>query len=320
MQHRAYSQLEELLLHRVMAARLSLRFDPRKLQQLAGTHLSRFRGRGIDFAEHRQYQSGDDPRSIDWRVTARRGRVHTKVFHEELERPVLMLVDQSSSMFFGSRRAFKSVTAADIAALLTWAGLSNGDRIGGLVFSDSGHREFKPSRHKKQALRLIECINEFNHQLRLPLPQPPSFNLNDALIELRRIARPGSQCFLVSDWRQFDETTEKLLFELKRHCQILAFQIFDPLETHLPPGSFRLSNGMTELDLDTQDREMEKRFEQQFSSWQQAVIDQLSKLGIGCARISTQDDPFLALQALQFSKGVTANGSASANTAMESAV
>ena len=303
MQHRVYSQIEELLLHRVMAARLSLRFDPRKLQQLAGTHLSRFRGRGIDFAEHRQYQPGDDPRSIDWRVTARRGRVHTKVFHEELERPVLILVDQSSSQFFGSQRAFKSVTAADIASLLTWAGLSNGDRIGGLVFSDSGHQAFKPSRHKSQALRIIECINEFNQQLQIPMPQPATFSLNDALIELRRIARPGSQCFLISDWRQFDETTEKLLFELKRHCQLLGFQIFDPLESHLPPGTFRLSNGTAELDLDTREHELERRFEQQFSLWQQQVIDQFSRLGIGCARISTQDDPFLALQALQFSSG-----------------
>ncbi len=293
--HRVYTALEELLSLRISAARLSLRFDPRKLQQLAGTHLSRFRGRGIDFSEYRQYQPGDDPRSIDWRVTARRGRVHTKVFHEEIERPVLILVDQSINLFFGSDKAFKSVVAAEIASLLAWAGLNKGDRIGGLVFSDQGHQIIKPSRHPKQALRLLECIHEFNNQLKLPMPAPSGFNLNDALVELRRVARPGSQCFLISDWRQFDSTTEKLLFELKRHCQMLAFQVYDPLETSFPPGSFRLTDGVNELEINTDDKLLEQRFEQQYQLWQQRIIDQFAGLGMGCARISTQDDPFQAL-------------------------
>ncbi|WP_020409462.1 DUF58 domain-containing protein [Hahella ganghwensis] len=297
--HRVYTTLEELLGLRISAARLSLRFDRRKLQQLAGTHLSRFRGRGIDFSEHRQYQPGDDPRSIDWRVTARRGRVHTKVFHEEVERPVLILVDQSINLFFGSDKAFKSVAAADVASLLAWAGLNKGDRIGGVVFSDFGHQEIKPSRHPRQALRLLECVHEFNNQLKLPLDGNRQFGLNDALVELRRIARPGSQCFLISDWRQFDSTTEKLLFELKRHCQLLAFQVYDPLEASFPPGSFRLTDGINELEINTDDQALEYRFEQQFQQWQEDIVNKFAGLGMGCARISTQEDAAETLLLLQ---------------------
>ena len=210
------------------------------------------------------------------------------------------MADQSLSMVFGSRFSFKSVRAAELSGLLIWAGLQRSDRVGGLVFSDEGHQAFKPSRHPRQALRLLECINRFNNALQLPPSGPPSFNLNDALIELRRIARPGSQCFLISDWRQFDQVSSRLLFELNRHCQLLLFQVFDPLEAHLPPGRFKLSNGERELQLNTGDKQLETRFINAYTTWQQGITNQLAQMGIGCASVSTYQQPVDQLKSLQF--------------------
>ncbi|AZZ91325.1 DUF58 domain-containing protein [Hahella sp. KA22] len=301
-QHRVYCQLDELIQLRIAAARLSLRFDPRKLQQQAGAHLSRFRGRGMDFAEYRPYQEGDDPRSIDWKVTARRSRPFTKVFHEEVERPILILVDQSISLFFGSRRAFKSVLAAEIASLLAWAGLAQGDRIGGLVFSHLGHQALKPSRHPRQALRILECVNSFNQALSLQQSET-RFSFNDALLELRRIARPGSQCFIISDWRQFDATSKNLLFDLRRHSQVLPFQVFDPLEQTLPPGNFRITDGSSHLDLDTRNERLSLRLKNEYEQWQNQLLQELASIGLACARLSTWEDPAEKLHQLQFSNG-----------------
>ena len=109
-----------------------------------GAYVSRFRGRGMEFDESRPYQPGDDPRSIDWRVTARSTTAYTKLFREERERPVLIAVDLRSNMHFATQGCFKSVNASRAAALLSWAAHHRGDRLGGLIFGDTTHRELKP--------------------------------------------------------------------------------------------------------------------------------------------------------------------------------
>mgnify|MGYP003867539183 FL=1 len=125
-----------------------------------GQHMSRFKGRGMEFAEVRVYQPGDDVRSIDWRVTARRQTPHTKIFNEERERPLLVVCDQSQSQFFGSQYTFKSVRAAEVAALFSWTALEHNDRVGGIVFSERGHREVKPARNRKSIMKLLSFIND----------------------------------------------------------------------------------------------------------------------------------------------------------------
>ena len=123
-------------------------FLPRHAIQslLSGRHRSRLRGRGLDFDEVRNYVAGDDVRNIDWKVTARVGVPHSKVFTEERERPVLLIVDQSSSMFFGSRRYLKSVVAAHVTSLAAWRTLEVGDRLGGIVFNDQDLEYVPPKR------------------------------------------------------------------------------------------------------------------------------------------------------------------------------
>ena len=148
----AYTDIRELIQLRYAARGMDLLQANKTRNPLSGLLSSKFRGRGIDFAEVRIYQPGDDVRTIDWRVTARTQIPHTKLFQEEKERPVLILVDQSTSMFFGSRQAFKSVLAAESAALIAWTALERGDRVAGIVYSQKGQREVRPRRSKNLSL------------------------------------------------------------------------------------------------------------------------------------------------------------------------
>ena len=187
----AYVTLETLIGLRFPASQLQLTRRNRALSALTGPNKANFRGRGIDFEEVRSYQAGDDIRTIDWRVTARTGAAHTKVFREERERPVLVVVDQRGSQFFGSQHCFKSVLAAHLAGLLAWSALGNGDRVGGLVFNDSRHREVRPRRSRKTVLTILSQIEAFNR--RLPPASGDDHSLAAMLDNLRRIARPGYQ-------------------------------------------------------------------------------------------------------------------------------
>lgn len=248
-----YCQVQSLLALRLMARTLSLNPAKQTLQQQTGPHRSRFRGRGMEFAEVRAYQPGDDVRNIDWRVTARRQKVHTKLFNEERERPVFIVCDQSLSQFFGSRHTFKSVRAAEATALLAWTALDHGDRVGGLVFSDQGHREFKPARSRKKLLQLLQTVADYNQQLHIgmPIPEQP-FTLHDALTETVRLLRPGTLLILISDFHDFDTDCEAQLQRLARHNDMLLIHTLDAAEIDLPPpGFYPISDGRETLVLDT---------------------------------------------------------------------
>src|SRR5215831_5840844 len=141
-----YVDLEELIALEYGGRKVS--FLPRQPVHslLSGRFASRMRGRGLNFEEIRDYRPGDDIRSIDWKVTARLRKPHVRVFNEERDRPTLLVVDQRLSMFFGSRRAMKSVTAAEAAAISAWRVLGAGDRVGAIVFNDREIAEFRPRR------------------------------------------------------------------------------------------------------------------------------------------------------------------------------
>ena len=167
----------------------------------SGLHRSVYKGRGMDFAESRMYQPGDDIRTIDWRVTARSGRVHTKVFEEEREKPVLLWLDLRPSMFFATRGRFKSVVAAEIAALLLWKTLKDGDRIGGIL-QNGDHVELKPSRSRSAALHFLRQLSDMTRDsLRL---RSGNGDLQASWTRLRRVAQAGSQVFVLSDFRSGD--------------------------------------------------------------------------------------------------------------------
>ncbi len=275
-----YCNMQDLLGLRAVATRLQLQPPSRALGELAGTLRSARRGRGIEFEEVRAYVPGDDVRAIDWRVTARTGRTHTRIFREERERPVFLLVDQRQGMFFGSRRTLKSVQAVHAAALLAWATLAGGDRIGGLVLGEHGHHEVRPQRDRHAALALLRTCHDFNHRLGIPAAAPTTAaTLADALTSTRRVARPGSLVLLVSDFGGGDEAAAQQLHLLARHSEVCAIHVHDPLEQALPAhGRASVSDGARRLGIDAGDAALRERYGALFRAEREALQAAFARL------------------------------------------
>lgn len=231
-------QLEELLSYKQQE---KLQLQPKATaayQQLAGNYLAKIKGRGMEFAEVRHYQAGDDVRTIDWSVTARTGKAHTKLFHEEKERPVFILLDLSDSMVFGSQFVFKSVQASHLASLLSWQSKQRGDRLGGIIFNQQQVAELKPRGRSKGLMSFLHQ----NQKLCVKQPFKSSDNSQSLLLQLKRLSRlvqTGSQIHLISDFSQLDEGSQKLLTLINRHNQVTAWQINDPLEQLLPKKALK---------------------------------------------------------------------------------
>ena len=293
----AYAQLEALISLRFPARQLKLARRNRALSALAGPNKSNFRGRGIDFEEVRNYQPGDDIRTIDWRVTARTGNAHTKLFREERERPVLVVVDQRNSMFFGSSCCFKSVLACQLGSLVAWGALNGGDRVGGLVFNEREHREIRPRRSRRTVLALLSELEAYNAEL--PIEQPVSPNtFAHMLNNLRRIARPGSSLFLVSDFRGAEtEDARELLFQLSQHTEITAIKCSDPMEARLPRGGhYAVTDGTRRSELNTADRALRKRYRSRFKAKDEGLARDMLRLGIPLLQARTDLSPYRLLQ------------------------
>lgn len=252
-----------------------------------GNYRSRFRGRGMDFDQVRPYQPGDDIRTIDWRVTARTTRAHTKVFREERERPVLIAVDLRSSMFFGSRR-LKSLLAAEVATTLAWAGLNANDRVGGIIFSPSQQRNVKSRRSHHSVLQFIQGLSAACGEL-LQMGDD-SLHLNGLFEDIRRVATPGTSVVIVSDFQQLDHDSEKLLFQLARHCDLTLAAIADPLEMELPPpGNYLVSDQHTRRQLNTSAVKLRELFQRNQRKQQQVLEAMAVRLNAGLLRFSTKD-------------------------------
>lgn len=263
--------LEELLECKRYADNLELPAQQRVKTHLLGGFISHFKGRGMDFDEARLYQMGDDIRSIDWRVTARTGEAHTKIYREERERPVFVLLDQSPGMMFGSRQQFKAVQAAKLASTIMWKSLADGNRFGALIFDETEHYEYKPATTRKNCLRVLNKIVE-NHNLQISqlylskeYQADERNSLKNTLQRTRKLARPGSLIFIISDFQQFDDECENHLLRLSQHNEISLLQITDPLEKDLPPsGQYTITNGKQRVAFNTQSRSFRQRFHKQF--------------------------------------------------------
>jgi len=230
--------LEELLALRGAAHGLSLHGRKAARSAPLGVHSSALRGRGLEFQEVRPYVAGDDPRNIDWRVTARRGRPHTKLFREERERPVWLLVDLQPGLFFGTRRQLKSALVVRAAALLAWTASLGGDRVGAVIAHGAGETRILPARARQAGvLPLLDAL--LRSQPRTPA-QPAPLALEAALRALLPLARPGSQILAISDFAGLRADAGSLWTALATHSDLRLFWITDPLEEEgLPNGRFR---------------------------------------------------------------------------------
>lgn len=285
-----YVTMEEMVGLANAHCQIDLHAQRRALAAMAGGHRSPFRGRGIDFDEVRVYNPGDDVRSIDWRVTARTGRPHTKVFREERERPVYLLVDQRQSMFFGSRTAMKSVVAARIAALLAWATREHGDRLGALIFNDTHSHEVRPKEGKRGIQAFFRVLVQFNQWLGADQPRtrPSRQPISQALESLAHVVRPGSLVILISDFQHFDDICVQQLRLVKRHSDIIALSINDVLERQLPlAGSYGYTDGEHSVRVNTSNKNFRKRFSLRFVEHQNELRDHFNSLGVPLIEIAT---------------------------------
>ncbi|USD19886.1 DUF58 domain-containing protein [Microbulbifer variabilis] len=272
----AYPEVNSLVQMRYVARQLQL-FKPRLVRSdQAGGLLTRYRGRGMNFEEVRDYQAGDDVRSIDWRVTARTGTTHTKLYQEERERPIVILLDLRSPMFFGSHRAFKSVAASGIAAALGWAGLQHSDRIGALLFSDNDIDTVRPKRSHHAVLAMIHSAVDRASKLQSPIAENGSQSMQTLLEEARRIARPGSALFLISDCHDLNQDCSQSLYLLSRHADLQVLRITDPLEQHLPDQSLTISDGRQRTFLYAGNRPLREHFAEK-QAQARADVEQLCR-------------------------------------------
>ncbi|HHL19476.1 MAG TPA: DUF58 domain-containing protein [Thiothrix sp.] len=309
--------IETLISLQEQGRKLDLSHRSAALASTVGPHASRFRGRGMDYQESRIYQAGDDIRSMDWRVTARAGKPHTKLYQEERERPIVLFVDFNPSMFFGSSSALKSVIAAKTAALLAWAASQQGDKVGGLLFNGE-HHELPPKMGKRGVLQFIRQLVHYADPQRALNNTHHVIRLNDELKRLRRLARPGSLVFLISDFYAIDAQTSKHLRRIRRHSDIIALQIVDPLEITVPPaGRYGVTNSMSNSSssssteqgiLDIQSRKGREQYKQFFTQHHQAVARLMRQHTIPLLQISTNDDVAKCLQrAFSLSKRASVN-------------
>jgi uncharacterized protein (DUF58 family) len=281
--------VDDLIGLRFRARRLELGIGRRARHSRSGGHGSRFRGRGMEFAESRIYQPGDDVRSIDWRVTARTGRPHTKLFQEERERPVILLVDLGESMFFGTRTAYKSVIAVEAAALIAWAAMGGGDRVGALVAGRSGHMELKPVAGRRGVLRVLHALAALSR----PAEEDGErrIELRDSLLRARHVARPGSLLVIISDFYGLDDDAAGHLTRMRQHNDMLACWIHDALEREPPPpGRYGVSDGWQTATLDTLSRRARSRYAESFGADAEGLRATLGRLAIPLLPIATGDD------------------------------
>ena len=265
--------------------------------QMAGGYLSAFRGRGMEFHESRPYQPGDDIRAVDWRVTARSGRTHTKVYREERERPVLLWLDLTRSMFFGTQTCFKSVLAAKLGALLAWSSVQHGDRLGYLVFSERQHIEFRPARGKQTALHFIQQLIAHEAWHQTDQDGTESDTGIRALARLRQVTRPGSLVVLISDFRFLDQNCRGQLVELARHNDVVLLHTFDRFERDLPDGGYyRVTDGNSSIDLDASSANLRRQYRQRYADHVDALKRLGDELGLFLIDIATDDDMLAELK------------------------
>ena len=272
------------------ASSLNLQHSQKRSRQ-SGDYVSRFKGRGMEFDEARLYQPGDDIRTIDWRVTARTGKTHTKVFREERERPVFISVDNRLTMHFATRGVFKSVLAAKLAGLLAWAAEYQGDRIGGQLFSEHECHELKPQNGRHAVLRFLNALVKPHN------PLNKAFTLDQVLARLTQHARPGSLVYIISDFRGINDQAETHIAKLSQHCEVVLIFIYDPLESNLPAkGRYRFTDDERDVVFDSSDQQRLLSYQQRFTQRLQRLELLAKKRGLVFIQCSTVEDPIECLR------------------------
>lgn len=279
--------LNDLLALRYIANQLQLPQQKLTGNSQQGNFQSPFRGRGMDFVETRVYQPGDDVRTINWSVTARTGKPHTKIYQQERDRPIYLIVDFTPSMFFGTRKAFKSVIAAEIATIISWAGLKNGDRIGGLLLKDT-FQVLPPCSRKQSLIELLKTLVRFSEK-----SNPSIVDYRSAFQRLKKNLKSGSLIYFLSDFYNMDEVLVKELQQLAKAHDVTNILIYDPLEKSPPKeGHYLFHDISTEhtLLVDTHNKNLCLKYSDIFNHRMNMLKKLCFASGMQLIEMATDDD------------------------------
>lgn len=295
-----YASLPELI--RLQHKARGFSFLPRQPLHslLSGRHASKLRGRGLDFDEIKNYLPGDDIRTMDWKATLRTGKPQVRIYTEERERPVYLVVDQRRSMFFGSRLKMKSVAAAELGALGAWRVFDQGDRAGAVIFNDRTWTEIRPQRSRKNVLRILGELVRYNQALgREETVKSEPGMLNRVLEKVLRLAPHDALVCIISDLQGSDPETRRLATRLAYHNDVIVSLVFDPLGRELPSaGRLVFSEGEQQLEVDTSSKKIREGFTAYFEEHLEQARRILVQRAVPLVPVSAAEDPVGQLQTL----------------------
>ncbi|QIV96723.1 uncharacterized protein DUF58 [Allofrancisella inopinata] len=279
--------INELLNYRYQAKILKLFASQRVNNVNAGSSLSKAKGRGMDFDEVRHYQAGDDIRLMHWSLTARLGKPYTKVYHEERERRVYFVLDQRSTMKFGTRECFKSVKATNTLSLIGFGALEANEKVGGVIFDNNGYN-FYPAKQDKSSL--VKMFN-FTVADKVEYQTKAEGGLATVLKFLYAKVRSNSVIILISDFTKFDSHAQQYLKLLAKKNQIINIFTYDPIEKSLPSlDLYYFSDGKEKFVLDAASKKQNQMYQDIYSARHLAIKDYSHKYRMGFIEIATNDD------------------------------
>jgi len=284
-----YVSLSELLRFGYMPKHFSLRPTGAVLSRLSGRHRSGVRGRGMDFSEMKQYVQGDDTRNIDWKATRRTGKPYIRVYNEERDRNVWLVVSQMNSMFFGSKERMKSVSAAHTAALIAFKTLEMGDRVGAVVYNNEEVKFFKATSGKRGVVGIMTEIERQNRMLNAANTDNRKGNLSESLKILASLAKHDDLVVLIGDGRALDEDTARYITRINTHNDVIAVLVYDPMEEEIVrSSSLFLTDGTETVDLDSTDRQFIERYRERLIGRKESYKHLSRKNALPILSISTE--------------------------------
>lgn len=285
-----FTSLNELLLLEGFAKNSPFLAKKQRVSSiLGGKHASKLRGRGLDFEEVRNYVPGDDIRTIDWKVTARTQKTHTRVYSEEKEKPALIIVDQTKSMFFGSQVKMKSVVAAELAAMAAFKVQKEGDRVGGIIISDDKVDIVYPKRDRKNILLFLEKLVQQNRGLAESKSSDMDLRVQDTFQKIRNLVTHDFLIVIISDFQRYDEKVIKNISYMAQHNDVVLAKIYDPLEQNIPESEIIATDGEMQLLVEGQNSNIRKKAKELFDKDFTDFEDTMKKYRIPVFKLNTVD-------------------------------
>ncbi|MDO6761393.1 DUF58 domain-containing protein [Tamlana sp. 2_MG-2023] len=256
---------------------------------LSGRYASKLRGRGLDFEESRPYVLGDDIRKIDWKVTAKTGGTHTKIFTEEKEKPAFIYVDQTASMGFGSQKKTKSVVAGELASILAHKIKKGGDRVGGMINSGKTYEVVTPKRDPRNIIYFLQKIIEANQKIYTQEPFEFEDNLTEIISKINNIVTHDYVVFIISDFRRYSASVVQYLSQLALHNDLVLIKVYDDMEEQFPDEKFTITNTTHQINLNGKNKKLNKELKDTFETDYKNFKAELEKYQINIFKVNTTD-------------------------------